>query len=65
MSKAFSAKEVDALNEAVRGVVEQAISSLQAIGLAQQDAVALLLVQSAIRMNDTTEVRSLLHRLGG
>jgi hypothetical protein len=50
----FSKEEGEALNSAVRGIVERAISSLQAVGMARQDALSLLVVQSSIRMDQAT-----------
>jgi hypothetical protein len=50
--------EQDALDSRVRGIIETAISSLVDVGLSNQGALSLLMIQSAIRMNDAAEVRS-------
>ena len=48
----------------MRGVVERAISSLEAIGLSHEGALNLLMIQAAIRMEDgVTETKRLLRSL--
>ena len=61
----FSREEGYALDAAVRGVVERAISSLEAIGLSHEGALNLLMIQAAIRMEESgvTETKRLLRSL--
>lgn len=49
-----------ALNVATRGVVERAVSALQAIGLSREGALSLLAIQASIRMDDQAKVRELI-----
>jgi hypothetical protein len=56
---AFNERETAALESAVKGVFAQAVASLQAIGMTEQGALKLLLVQASIRL-PATEVRAVL-----
>lgn len=60
MAKGFNKVEGEAFDAAVCGIVERAISSLQAIGMSNEGALSLLMFQAAIRMQDAAEVRRLL-----
>jgi len=55
----FTAQEAEAMQSAVRNVVERTISSLQSIGMSHHDALALLMLQASLRM-DASEVRRVL-----
>jgi hypothetical protein len=57
---ANSKEGYEALNATVRGIVERAIASLQAIGMTNEGALQLLAIQATIRMDDVAAVRCLL-----
>lgn len=57
MAKGFTKEEGEALNSAVREIVERAINALQAIGMTYASALQLLVIQATIRMEDTAEVK--------
>ena len=64
MAKGFSEEEGDPMNAVVRGVVERAIATLQAIGMSHEGALNLLMIQAAIRMQDgVKETKRLLRSL--
>ena len=46
-------------NDTTRAIVEKAISDLEAVGFKYQGALDLLLIQSAIRMNEASLRRSM------
>jgi tRNA C32,U32 (ribose-2'-O)-methylase TrmJ len=52
--------ERDALESCVKGIIEHAISALQAIGMTNDAALKLLMIQASIRMEDTAELRRVL-----
>jgi hypothetical protein len=53
-------KEQGAMEDRVRGTVERAISSLMVLGMSHDGAASLLMVQSAIRIDDATHVMEVL-----
>ena len=53
-------KEQGAMEDCVRGTVERAISSLMVLGMSHDGAASLLMVQSAIRIDDATHVMEVL-----
>ena len=64
IGSAMEKAERDALEGAVRGIIERAVAALEAIGMSHEGALALLMIQSAIRINDAAEVRRLLQSIG-
>ena len=46
-----------------KSIVEDAISSLMMIGMAEQNALQLLMIQAAVRMHDNAEIRSTLRSI--
>jgi hypothetical protein len=57
--------DYEATNSVVSGVVEQAVASLQAIGLTEQGALSMLLTQAAVRMDDAEALHRVLNHISG
>ena len=53
------------LNRRVRDIVEDAIAALEAVGMSHEDALALLMIQAGIRIEDPTNLRQSLRSIEG
>ena len=58
----FKAKQ-DAMEDCVRGILERAVTSLMALGMTDEAALSLLMIQSAIRIDDATRVVEVLESI--
>jgi hypothetical protein len=47
----------ETVNSIVRGIVERAVSSLMVVGMAHDNACALLMIQGAVRIDDAAKVK--------
>jgi hypothetical protein len=64
MGKGFTKQESDALNSCVRGVVDRAVDSLQVLGMTKPAALSLLMIQAALRFENTIALRETLKEIG-
>jgi hypothetical protein len=53
----------DAMEDCVRGILERAVTSLMALGMTDEAALSLLMIQSAIRIDDASQVVEVLESI--